>query len=157
MELIGFGRRVAAFLIDYVLIYVLANVLFLVYIILNPEQFQVESDIDSAAITFGYFWWALGWPYFAIMEGLAWASSPGKFVLGAKLVSSNEEKFTFLRSIQRSFVKIFVSQLFLGFGYIMVAVRKDKLAMHDLFAKTMVVRRLPKPTTGEEHDESSII
>lgn len=156
MERVRFGRRVAAFLIDYVLVYVLANVLFFVYVLLNPEHFQTESAINSAALMFGYFWWTLGWPYFAIMEGLPWASTPGKFALGAKIMSSAGNGFNFVRSIQRSFVKIFVSQLFLGFGYLMAAVRKDKLAMHDIFAKTVVVRRKSRPANVEvKGDEST--
>ena len=150
MDRIGFGRRVAAFLLDYVVIYVLANVLLFIYVLVNAEHFESESEINSAATIFGYFWWTLGWPYFAIMEGLPWASTPGKFALGAKIISSVDVGFNFVRSLQRSFAKIFVSQLFFGFGYLMVAVRKDKLAMHDLFAKTIVVRRRPKPTSNEE-------
>ena len=106
MERAGFGRRVAAFLIDYVLIYILANVLFFVYALMSAEHIQTDSVTNSAAITIGYFWWALGWAYVAIMEGLPWASTPGKFALEAKITSSADTSFNFGRSIQRSKIEL---------------------------------------------------
>jgi uncharacterized RDD family membrane protein YckC len=74
MEKVGFWRCTAAFLIDSVIIYVVANILFLVYVIANAENFQSDAQVTNAAETFEYVSWTLGWPYFATMEGFRWSA-----------------------------------------------------------------------------------
>ncbi len=69
--------------------------------------------------------------------------------MGYRKVSRKKQGRAPIRGLdsKRSFFKIFISQLFLGFGYLMAAIRDDKLAMHDLFAKTVIVLQKSRPTS----------
>lgn len=126
MTYAGFWKRVAAFLIDAVI----------VSLFYFPINF-----IDPVATTFGLFYLlsiASNWFYFSLFESGVWMATPGKRVIGICVVDLHGERISFARASGRYFAKFF-SGLIFGIGYIMAAFTKKKQSLHDLIADTLVV------------------
>ena len=72
----------------------------------------------------------------------AMGATPGKFLLGMRVI--NTKTGTFLgvgQTILREVIGKWISFLLLLGGFLMVAFRKDKRALHDLLAGTQVIVR----------------
>jgi uncharacterized RDD family membrane protein YckC len=72
----------------------------------------------------------------------------GKLAIGARIVNLDDSRISFGKALLR-YIATFASQLTLGIGYLLVAVRPDKRALHDLLAKTKVIYRRPEPNSNE--------
>jgi uncharacterized RDD family membrane protein YckC len=79
------------------------------------------------------------WLYYAISESSNWQASPGKLILGLKVVDTNFQKISFARASGRHFAKL-LSLLCLGFGYLMPLFTERKQALHDLVANCVIVK-----------------
>jgi uncharacterized RDD family membrane protein YckC len=79
----------------------------------------------------------LGILYEAVFLSSAWQATPGKRLLGLKVVDQNGLPISFWRASGRTAGKILSSILFIG--YIMAFFTKDKRALHDLMAGTIVI------------------
>jgi uncharacterized RDD family membrane protein YckC len=77
--------------------------------------------------------------YEATLVGL-WGATVGKRALGLTVLRTDGSKVGMWRAFGREFAKT-LSYLTLLIGFIIVAFRKDKRALHDLIADTVVVRR----------------
>jgi uncharacterized RDD family membrane protein YckC len=85
-------------------------------------------------------WIALWWGYFAVGWGL-WGATPGKWLLGLRVYDhAGRCPIGFTRSMLR-LVAYTVSSLTLGAGHLLVLVRPDRRALHDILAGTRVCRR----------------
>ena len=119
----GFWKRVAALLIDSVVISAATGIL--------------------TAVTFGMAWFSiflLPWVYEAIMLSSEKQATVGKMVLGIVVTDVNGGRITFARATGRHFAK-WLSALILGIGFLMVAFTEKKQALHDMIADTLVVNR----------------
>ncbi len=143
----GFWVRLAAFVID------IAG-LTVVFFAIWPSIFGVPYiDMDSAA---GNFDMAFGFgldksagenlldifiqaAYFTLTTSL-WGTTLGKRVFNLYVVGADGQRLSVARSIGRYFAT-WVSGIIIGIGYIMIGVRADKRALHDLMAESWVVRR----------------
>jgi uncharacterized RDD family membrane protein YckC len=156
MKPAGFWIRVLATIIDGVLLGMVmlpfsVLVTFLPYIIMGTD-FKNPRFGDNAnaflILTFGlqaiylviyvvakffYFGW------FYKNKG----ASPGKMVLKLKVVNHQTgQNIGYGKTFLRDFLGKFVSGITLGIGYLMVAFREDKRALHDLIADTQVMQRI---------------
>lgn len=68
-----------------------------------------------------------------------WGQTIGKMTFKIKVVMVEGFPISLMTSIKRSLGEI-LSALTLGIGYLMAGLRSDKRALHDLVAKTCVVR-----------------
>jgi uncharacterized RDD family membrane protein YckC len=94
-------------------------------------------------------WIALWWGYFAVGWGLCGAT-PGKWLLGLRIVDHRERCPIGLSRALLRLVAYAVSSATLCWGHLLVLVRRDRRALHDLLAGTRVVRRQPgKMASGE--------
>jgi uncharacterized RDD family membrane protein YckC len=127
----GFRRRMFAFLIDLGLVWLL---------------FRVEDPVtallarwDLVARAFEHTF-ALVVPvaYFVVAHG-TWGRTAGKALAGVRVVGAAGERIGYPRAIARHFALV-LSALPLLLGFLMVAARADKRALHDLIAGTRVVR-----------------
>lgn len=80
------------------------------------------------------------WLYFSIFEASAWQATPGKRLLGLRVVDVNGVPLRWARATLRYFCR-FVSALPLGAGYAMVLFTLNRQALHDMLASTRVVMR----------------
>ena len=70
----------------------------------------------------------------------ACATTGGKHIFRLRVVRTDGSRVGAGRALARS-ILTGLSAIFLGLGYLMVAFRKDKRALHDLICDTKVVRR----------------
>jgi uncharacterized RDD family membrane protein YckC/Tfp pilus assembly major pilin PilA len=130
----GFGRRAGAWLIDFVLI-------FLVYCI--PSAYLSSRPYYGAygpLVVLALF----AWVYKATMESSQSQATFGKRWLHLKVTSLTGERISFSRATGRSFAEG-LSQLSFYVGYLAAAFTERRQALHDLIAGTLVVRRDATP------------
>jgi len=82
----------------------------------------------------------LGWLYYAYMESSHRQATIGKMAAGIKVTDLDGNRVTFARATGRHFAKI-LSALIIMIGYLMVLWTKKKQGLHDIIAKTLVVRK----------------
>jgi uncharacterized RDD family membrane protein YckC len=138
----GFWRRVAAMLIDGVIIAFVTTPLNMV------TSLALGVGIANQNFNSSGYWMATGMNY-VINMALSFAfygwflsnkgATPGKMVLGLKVLDNdNGTNLTFVRGGLRGTVGYFVSSITFLIGYLMVAFREDKRALHDLMFNTHV-------------------
>jgi uncharacterized RDD family membrane protein YckC len=124
MQYGGFWRRVAAALIDGILLGILTGIL----------TSQMDRGTASSISTI------VGWLYYAGMESSSRQSTLGKSLMGMFVTDLNGQRISFLRATGRHFAKI-LSALLLFIGFIMVAFDARKQGLHDKLAGTLVCVR----------------
>lgn len=132
----GFWMRVAAYLLDYL---VLLAVMFTVGLLVAAMKSVGESSEVSVA---GWQVLNLGitWLYFAAFESSSWQATPGKRALGMRVVDLHGAPIGFGRATGRFLGKI-PSGLILCIGYMMAGWTTRKQALHDMMAGCCVVRQ----------------
>lgn len=76
--------------------------------------------------------------YYAFFHASFNAATPGKMLIGIKVVRSDGETISFLRAVARYFATI-PSSILLGIGYLMAGFTARKQALHDMICDTLVV------------------
>ena len=143
MQYAGFWKRVAAFVIDFVIIAICSiPVTFIFYAYFsNDEPSVAERKVQGMGLAFA-------WLYFALMESSVYQGTIGKMFLGIKVTDLNGNRIGFGRATGRHFGRL-LSVLLIFIGYIMVAFTQKKQGLHDIMAGCLVVNRWPE-TSGKE-------
>lgn len=146
---VGFWMRVVGALIDGIILAVVAGILQVAVLgstIMAPAAIQAGRTPDPAAI--GAMFGTLGFVY--LMQ-IALASSyeaffvakmgatPGKLVIGAKVLRPDGSMVSLGRAYGRYFAKL-LSLFTLCIGYIMVGFDSQKRGLHDMICDTRVVK-----------------
>lgn len=118
----GFWRRFGAGIIDMVILAVASGILSFIF----GEAMQFLGTI-------------VGWLYFAFFESSNKQATLGKMVLRLQVTDIEGKKLSFWRATGRHFAKI-LSILILFIGYFMIGWTKKKQGLHDIIAKTLVIR-----------------
>ncbi len=135
----GFWRRVAATLIDGVLIgvpQVVAQALLSPQTMAPPPE-PVLTAADGVWLLINI---VVAWLYWAGMHSSRYQATVGKMALGLRVADYYGERISFLRATGRHFAE-FLSALIFGIGYLMVVFTRRRQALHDLMAETLVVRK----------------
>jgi uncharacterized RDD family membrane protein YckC len=127
----GFWVRLLALVIDVVILTGAAAVFLPV---LFGESIGDETQSDGAFL-FGNI---VNTAYFTLLVGM-WGATLGKRMLGMRIVRSDGRRVGIGRALGRELATI-LSLILLLAGYLMVAFRSDKRALHDLIADTVVIR-----------------
>jgi len=143
MQYAGFWKRVAAFVIDFLIIAICSiPVTFIFYAYFsNDEPSVAERKVQGMGLAFA-------WLYFALMESSVYQGTIGKMFLGIKVTDLNGNRIGFGRATGRHFGRL-LSVLLIFIGYIMVAFTQKKQGLHDIMAGCLVVNRWPE-TSGKE-------
>ncbi|MCL6636766.1 MAG: RDD family protein [Alicyclobacillus sp.] len=164
----GFWRRLAACVIDQLLLCLFAGLVFLLYGLWAYHALRTNGPAlqrpFAAAAGFGAprtgaswgrgeaaavgilagwaqacGWYLLAkWVYYAALESSPWQATLGKRALGLRVTDVYGQRISFGRACARHFAKI-LSQLTLGMGYLLAGWTPQKQALHDLMARTLVV------------------
>jgi len=145
----GFWFRAAAVLLDTVLFTVGSVVPFAPLLAAGlAERFLLSPEVLPPSLRImaliaggsGALWVLYAWYY--IIHG--WArrgGTPGMRLMGLRLLDwRHRVPIGYPRAILR-FAALAVTLLTLGLGFVLVALRADRRALHDLLAGTLVVRR----------------
>ncbi|MBU9710226.1 RDD family protein [Evansella tamaricis] len=93
-------------------------------------------DIDSLLISYAI----LITLYMIIFPVTSFQATPGKAILGLKLIDREGGRISIAQSIGRFFSQ-FLSQAFFFIGYLMVGFNRQKTGLHDILAGTYVVKK----------------
>lgn len=151
----GFWRRVAAYFIDTVILYIGSSVVGAVLGVgigasMAMMQSGQESIFTAAALTGGLITLVMQWLYFALMESSAMQATVGKLALGVIVTDLAGNRISFGRATGRYFAKI-LSAMILLIGYIMVGFTERKQGLHDMLAGTLVWKtRDPRLVQNDE-------
>jgi uncharacterized RDD family membrane protein YckC len=130
MEYAGFWRRVAAAIIDGILVGIVSGIV---------TAFAGALS-DGAELTAQLLLIVAAYGYYAGMESSAYQATVGKIALGIQVTDLNGNRISFLRALGRNLAEI-LSALILLIGYIMVAFTEKKQGLHDKIAGTLVVKK----------------
>lgn len=130
MEYAGFWRRVAAALIDGILVGVVSWIVTAIFSAISDGA-EVTAQILVLIAAYGYY---------AGMESSSYQATVGKIALGIQVTDLNGNRISFGRALGRNLAEI-LSALILLIGYIMVAFTPKKQGLHDLIAGTLVVKK----------------
>jgi len=127
----GFARF-GAYLIDFVILFCITFVVIIILAIIGIPIYNGDGNVDFVGII-------LGWLYFALQESSNYQATVGQRALKLKVVDYNFEKISFLRATGRHFAQL-ISILTFMIGYLMIFFTKRRQALHDMIAKTLVIK-----------------
>ena len=139
----GFWIRTCALTIDAVLVALLMLLEFLIVggiweLGLLPLTSQ-ELGEGLGAVMAVFFWVFPAWPYYAILESSKMQATVGKRIFGLRVTDLEGQPIGFVRASVRHWAKV-LSHFALFMGWIMAAFTSRKQGLHDLIARTLVVR-----------------
>lgn len=85
--------------------------------------------------------------YFVAFEAGRWQATPGKRLLGLRVETTEGARLSIGRALWRHVAGL-ASWLTLNLGHLLVALRSDRRALHDLIAGTRVTAAGPLPPWG---------
>lgn len=129
----GFWLRVAANIIDSIILTTVFTLLGVSTGLFSAPPGEFFQYAYPGSIVFP-------WLYYALFESSHLQATIGKHLLHIKVTDMQGARATFARATGRHFGKI-LSGVILAIGYLMVAFTKRKQGLHDILAKTLVVRR----------------
>lgn len=143
----GFWLRLVAAIIDGIILQVSLFIIGLIVgifvgIFMGVAGSSTE-EVQLVSMSIGYGIGIIGqWLYFTIFEISGWQATPGKKVLGLKVTDMEGQQIGFGQANIRYWSKI-ISALILLIGFIMIAFTEKKQGLHDIFAKTLVIKDKP--------------
>jgi len=152
LELAGFGNRVLACLIDTILTYLAIALLWTIVGVASwaigryAPSFHLDFS-SKAMVAAGLIVIALAimatfviyFGYFIFFEGLWQGLTPGKKIVGIRVVGENGEPVSWQAVLIRNVLRTFDEGLFL-IGLIFMVVEKDEKRMGDLASGAIVIR-----------------
>jgi uncharacterized RDD family membrane protein YckC len=152
----GFWLRLVAYIIDYVIIYVVQSFIFIPVLGLMGITFAAKMDdmgTMSDAETMGMvgsmiavagatalLTTIIALLYWSLMESSKYQATVGKIALGLKVTDLDGNSLDFVKSLIRNVCKI-ISGMILFIGYIMAGFTEKKQGLHDIIAGTLVVKK----------------
>jgi tetratricopeptide (TPR) repeat protein/uncharacterized RDD family membrane protein YckC len=153
----GFWKRVAAWLLDFIIMFlgcvVIIIILGLLLIPTTGNADNIQASWEGLGTLVGLIF---AWLYYTLMESSSKQGTVGKMFLGIKVTDLNGNKIGFGKANGRYWGK-FISSFILGIGYIMVAFTKKKQGLHDIMAGCLVVNRWPEISVSEVAEVEKII
>jgi len=144
----GFWIRVLAWLIDTIILMVVAGIVNAVVLrsIVAIPRVQPGADPTAAlaamAGVYGIVYlvnMVIGCSYEAFFVSSPLCATPGKLALGMKVLRTGGARLTLGRAAGRYFAKV-LSAMILGIGFIMAGIDSQKRGLHDMICDTRVVR-----------------
>jgi len=141
VPLASFKARAAAFVIDFFAAFVLFTAIFIlgVRLLSSLGLLKVETDINLEFDL--HHWYSLVFVvlYFGLSTYLGNGKTPGKWLVGIRVVSLAHERMSLWHSFERS-LGYGASALEFGFGFIQYFIHPNRRTVHDRIAETIVVR-----------------
>jgi uncharacterized RDD family membrane protein YckC len=137
----GFWRRLAAYIIDFIVAGIGAYAAALAGALLIGLPGGLE--FEGPALTIATIWilacdLIIPWLYWALMESSSRQATLGKGALGIMVTDIEGEKITFIRGTVRYWAKV-ISFLILLTGFMLAGFTSRKQALHDIISSCLVV------------------
>jgi uncharacterized RDD family membrane protein YckC len=147
MQYAGFWIRLAAYVIDYIVVFVAQMIIYTIFGVsmfgaasMDPEaagMFESTGSVLAVLITS-----VGGILYYVLMESSAKQATLGKMAVGLIVTDDNGGRMSFMRALGRFFAKI-LSAMILFIGFIMIGFTERKQGLHDIICSTLVVKGKP--------------
>jgi uncharacterized RDD family membrane protein YckC len=134
----GFWLRLAASMFDGLCIFVLLVAAFLCCYIVVAIGSGGQVTSASAALLFNLLALVVPWLYYTIAESSQQQATPGKRLVGLRVVTDAGARISFARANGRYWATQ-LSGLTFGIGYLICAFTPRKQALHDLISGCCVV------------------
>ena len=145
-------KRLAAFLIDNLILIIFGFLATLIYYLLTETLLKIPDRVQSNLTGILYLMYIIVYTvYFAYMES-KYEATLGKMVMNIFVTDYEGNEIGFGRSIIRNLAKYITDGSF-GIGYILGFITKNKQFLHDFIAKTYVVEKAP-PMEAENINET---
>ncbi len=142
----GFWRRVLAYLIDVLLVFIVSTGAAAIAELALGVKLGITWGMAGgirqgpSGVTIFLVRLIIAWLYWAGMESSDQQATLGKMAIGIKVTDLEGERISFGRATGRYFGKI-ISGLILCIGFMMAGWTAKKQALHDLMAGTLVVKK----------------
>jgi uncharacterized RDD family membrane protein YckC len=153
----GFWLRFVAYLLDYIVIYIIQAFVFIPILGILGISFAASTGFDfwrlndedmigwiialvSAVIIGAIIAFIIQVLYFSIMESSKYQATLGKIILGLIVTDTEGNRLDIGKSLLRNLGKI-ISGFILMIGYIMAGLTDKKQALHDIIAGALVVKK----------------
>jgi uncharacterized RDD family membrane protein YckC len=147
VEYAGFGIRLLAWLVDFLVLLFLSFItalisgFFIAFILVYVSIVSTDSSIVTFLRDFvpGFIGFSVNLLYFTLFWSSKFQGTPGKILLGLKIVDVNGNKISYSTALIR-YISTFISSLLLGIGYLLIIFDGKKQALHDKLASTYVIK-----------------
>jgi uncharacterized RDD family membrane protein YckC len=134
----GFWKRLGAYLIDSLIVGIVAGIIGAIIIAATGSDVEEDSGytaVDGFIQVIAFFG---GWIYYALMESSPKKATLGKMALGIVVTDYEGKQISFGKATGRYFGKL-ISAIILLIGFLMAGWTEKKQALHDMMAGTLVV------------------
>ncbi len=140
LDVAGLGGRVLAFLLDLLFLFLAWVTALLAYsvsgdLLKRVQQLSAVAQGVAVLVTF-----ALGWGYDVAFETLWRGQTPGKRILGLRVVRADGAPVGLVESVIRNVTRMAELPLLYAPGVLCVALTRRHQRLGDLLAGTLVVR-----------------
>ena len=136
MQYAGWWRRFVAMMLDSILLLLLGSIIDFVL----AKIFGPPIELTDPAFVLGFLLGAvLGILYYVVTESGSSQGTPGKCLVGLKVVDLDGNRISGTKALGRHFGK-WVSSLALMAGWFFPIFTKKKQALHDIMAGTLIIR-----------------
>ena len=141
-ELAGLGSRTAAALYDLV---ILLAILFIITVIAVLTDILTGASSGWATAVLILIYFMLFWGYFVVFEGLRHGRTPGKKLLGIRVVMETGHPITFQAAVARNLLRLvdFQPAAVPLVGLLLLFFHRHHKRLGDIVAGTIVVRDQP--------------
>ena len=144
-QLASFKARSIAFILDFFLAFVLFVVLFILgaRLVSSLGLLKIETNVNLEFDL--HHWYSILFIvlYFGLSTYLGNGKTPGKWLLGIRVVSLAHERMSLWHSFERA-LGYGASALEFGFGFIQYFIHPNRRTVHDRIAETIVVKEQKK-------------
>ncbi|MEK7685228.1 MAG: RDD family protein [Verrucomicrobiota bacterium] len=137
LEYAGFWTRVAAKMVDGLIVGVPLMLLYLLWILPSLRSNRSLPLSMQLLVQIGFY--AVGAAYSTFFLG-KYGATPGKMACKIQVITAEGGRVTYARAFGRYFAEI-LSGLICYIGYLMVAFDGEKRALHDRICNTRVVKK----------------
>lgn len=156
----GFGVRLAAFVIDLLVLCTMCSVAAILIFALfanlpSGSKSTIEAEAYFSGISFliSLASGIITWLYYTVSESSSEKATLGKRAFGLAVTDSIGGRISFARANGRYFSKV-LSTLCFGIGYLLAAWTPKKQALHDMMSGCHVLKK-PTSITEERPDKSN--
>ena len=140
-EVVGIGSRFMAALVDTLAILLIQAVVNVTMALIVGNLLDIDIYSTWVTAVFGLISFALLWGYYIFFEMLWNGQSPGKRLVGLRVLRTDGTPITLTESIIRNLVRLIdFLPIFYGLGVVVMFVNTQSRRLGDLAAGTLVVR-----------------
>jgi uncharacterized RDD family membrane protein YckC len=132
----GVGNRIMAFLLDIILLIFLSTGLIVLLLKIFEDAANINSNSYNIIVNSTYIFPIVCFFYFTLLESSTLMTTLGKRCMRLVVVDYDLNKITFMNAVIRFLTK---SIVFIGFIFILPS--KKNQALHDIIAKTIVIKK----------------